>query len=153
METRKKHSCRYSSWEMIGKPLYRIRLTYCFVKLVRNICKQEAFSNHDAVDYICGKLPVRFWKPAGNFIDKSQNFSFQAVSNWCRIRDKGSPSFCLVRSLLDSLILYQKEQDSLYFWHFWKVVDNRMWQIDQVRIILRKLKDYSSCGGLVIVIK
>ena len=46
-----------------------------------SISKQAASGCQDAINHICCKFPVRFRKAAGDFICKSQNFSFQTVSN------------------------------------------------------------------------
>ena len=42
----------------------------------RNISKQAASGCQNAINHICCKLPVWFRKSAGDFICKSQNFSF-----------------------------------------------------------------------------
>ena len=50
-------------------------------ELVGNISEQTASGCQNAINHICCKLPVWFGEPAGDFIRKSQNFSFQTVSN------------------------------------------------------------------------
>lgn len=125
VEIRSSRRSRRSFRKMIGKPFYGIRLMYRFMKLAGNISEQAASGCQNAINHICCELPMRFWKCAGDFISKSQNFSFQTVGDWCRVSHKESPFFLFSKVFVWRLNCTSKMNMIPYILAILKAEDNK----------------------------